>query len=79
MSTIAWTHEGRATYSFEGIINCAAATISWLKDQLKLISDVNETRAMAEAVADNGGVYRPCIRGSCVLYWDPAHVPRWLA
>ena len=45
VSTIAWTHAGKPTYSFEGIINYAAATIQWLKDQLGLINDASETEA----------------------------------
>src|SRR4029079_7752990 len=57
VSTIAWTHAGKATYSFEGIINYSAATIEWLKNQLGLITSARETESAACAVADNGGVY----------------------
>jgi len=57
VSTVAWTHQGKATYSFEGIINYSAATIDWLKNQLGIIKDVAETEAAAKAVEDNGGVY----------------------
>jgi glycerol kinase len=72
VSTIAWTHKGKPTYSFEGIISYSAATIQWLKDQLGLIGDASETEAAAMAVADNGGVYLvPAFAGLSAPYWLP--------
>lgn len=71
-STIAWTHLGMPTYSFEGIISYAAATIAWLKDQLGLIAEPKETEAAALAVPDNGGVYLvPAFAGLSAPYWSP--------
>jgi glycerol kinase len=71
-STIAWTHQGKATYSFEGIISYAAATVQWLKDQLGLIADPKETEPAALAVPDNGGVYLvPAFAGLSAPYWSP--------
>jgi glycerol kinase len=72
VSTIAWTHENRPTYSFEGIISYAAATIGWLKDQLGLIRDPQETEEAAMSVKDNGGVYLvPAFAGLSAPYWCP--------
>ena len=72
VSTIGWTHAGRPTYSFEGIVNYAAATIQWLKDQLGLIRDPGETEAAALSVPDNGGVYLvPAFGGLSAPYWSP--------
>lgn len=72
VSTIAWTHNGEATYSFEGIINYSAATIAWLKDQLGLIRDASETEGAARSVEDNGGVYLvPAFAGLSAPYWSP--------
>jgi glycerol kinase len=72
VSTVAWTHAGRATYSFEGIINYSAATIAWLKDQLGLIRSADETEAAATSVADNGGVYLvPAFAGLGAPHWQP--------
>jgi glycerol kinase len=71
-STVAWTHSGRANYSFEGIINYSAATIAWLKDQLGLIQSIDECEAAAAAVEDNGGVYLvPAFAGLSAPYWSP--------
>ena len=72
VSTIAWTHRGAATYSFEGIINYSAATVAWLKDQLGLIHSAEESEAAAASVADNGGVYLvPAFAGLSAPYWSP--------
>ena len=72
LTTIAWTHEGKATYSFEGIINYSAATIAWLKDQLGLIQNAAETEAAATKIDDNGGVYLvPAFAGLSAPYWSP--------
>ena len=73
VSTIAWVHDGTPTYAFEGIISYAAATISWLQDQLGLISDPQETETMALSVENNGGVYLvPAFAGLSAPYWKPS-------
>jgi glycerol kinase len=72
VASVAWVHDGRPTYCFEGIINYAAATVSWLKDQLGLIRSADETEALAAAVPDNGGVYLvPAFAGLSAPYWSP--------
>lgn len=72
VSTVAWTHAGRATYSFEGIINYSAATVAWLKDQLGLIRSSEECEPAAASVPDNGGVYLvPAFAGLSAPYWAP--------
>jgi glycerol kinase len=68
---LAWVVAGRPTYAFEGLINYSAATVAWLKDQLGLIRDANETEALATAVEDNGGVYLvPAFAGLSAPYWS---------
>ena len=59
VSTIAWVHRsGRPACALEGIINCSAATIAWLRDQLGLIQSARGIgRGSPPAVPDNGGVY----------------------
>jgi glycerol kinase len=72
VSAVAWTHRGEATYSFEGIINYAAATVQWLKDQLGLIKSAEETEVAATSVNDNGGVYFvPAFGGMSAPHWSP--------
>lgn len=73
VSTVAWTHGGKATYCFEGIINYSAATVEWLRNQLGIIQNASESEAMATSVADNGGVYLvPAFAGLSAPHWSPA-------
>ena len=70
--TVAWVHGGRPTYCMEGIINYAAATVAWLKDQLGLIRSAEETEPLATSVEDNGGVYLvPAFAGLGAPHWAP--------
>lgn len=70
--TLAWVYEGQVTYCLEGIINFSAASISWLKDQLKLIEDSSDAETCANAVPDNGGVYLvPAFAGLSAPHWRP--------
>jgi glycerol kinase len=72
VTTIGWVYNQETTFTFEGIINCTGATIAWLKEQLKLIDDVQKTADLASAVADNGGVYLvPAFVGLSAPYWAP--------
>jgi glycerol kinase len=72
VTTIAWVHHNQVTYCLEGLINYSAATISWLKNQLKLINDAAETEELALSIEDNGGVYLvPAFVGLSAPYWQP--------
>jgi glycerol kinase len=70
VTTVAWVHEGRPTYAFEGIINSTGGAVAWLKDQLGLLRAAEETEALAVGLADNGGVYLvPAFVGLGAPYW----------
>ena len=72
VSTIAWVWRGKATYSFEGIINYSAASIAWLKDQMGMLTSSAEAGELASAVPDNGGVYLiPAFAGLSAPHWKP--------
>jgi glycerol kinase len=71
VTTVAWVVGGKATYAFEGIINCTGATIAWLKDQLQLIADPAQTETLARELRDNGGVYLvPAFVGLGAPHWN---------
>ena len=57
VSTICWSTEYEINYALEGVIVSCGATIEWLKSELALFTNSEETEAMANAVANNGGVY----------------------
>jgi glycerol kinase len=73
VTTLAWVHGGQPTYAYEGIIISSAATISWLRDQLGIIANFEETAAVAESLSDSDGVYFvPAFSGLGLPYWQPA-------
>ena len=49
VNSAAWRRQGRSVFVLEGNINYSAGIISYLKDDLKLISSAQETEAMAKA------------------------------
>jgi glycerol kinase len=70
VTTVGWVYKGQPTYAFEGIINYTGAAIAWLRDQLQLIDNIQDTEALAQAVPDNGGVYLvPAFVGLSAPYW----------
>jgi glycerol kinase len=71
VTTICWSVEGRIDYALEGVIVSCGATIEWLKNELNLFNDSKETETMANAVADNGGVYLiPAFSGLGSPHWQ---------
>lgn len=71
VTTVCWSTEERIDYALEGVIVSCGATIEWLKNELSLFTDSRETEAMANAVADNGGVYLiPAFSGLGSPHWQ---------
>lgn len=59
-------------YVYEGNIHATGDTINWLKNELELIQNAEETEALAVDIGDNGGVYFvPAFAGLGAPYWDP--------
>lgn len=73
VTTLAWVRDGVPVYAFEGIIISAASTLTWLRDQVRLVDDLEGVEALATAVPDNGGVYLvPAFSGLGFPHWVPA-------
>lgn len=71
LTTIAWGIDGRVEYALEGSIFVAGAAVQWLRDELKLIRDAEDTEYMAGKVKDSNGVYVvPAFVGLGAPYWD---------
>ena len=71
ITTICWSAGKRIDYALEGVIVSCGATIEWLKNELNLFSDSQMTVEMANAVADNCGVYLiPAFSGLGSPHWD---------
>lgn len=72
LTALAWTHAGKPTYAFEGIVIASASTLTWLRDQVGLAPDVGALEELAQAVPDNGGVYLvPAFTGLGLPHWRP--------
>ena len=70
VTTICWSTGDRVDYALEGIIVTAGAAVQWLRDQLGLVGRSGQTEAMAQAVADNNGVYLvPAFSGLGAPHW----------
>jgi glycerol kinase len=60
----------KPVYALEGSVAIAGVGISWLKDNLNMISDVKETAELAASVDDTGGVYLvPAFSGLFAPFW----------
>lgn len=71
LTTIAWGIDGKVEYALEGSIFVAGAVIQWLRDELRIIRDADETEYLATKVKDTNGVYLvPAFVGMGAPYWD---------
>ena len=72
LSTVAWRLDGVPVYALEGAIFTAGAAVQWLRDGLGVIASSSETEALAQSVADSGGVvFVPALAGMGAPHWQP--------
>ena len=72
LTTIACGPTGEVNYALEGAVFMAGASIQWLRDEMKLISDAFDSEYFATKVKDTNGVYVvPAFTGLGAPYWDP--------
>ena len=63
--------ESPAVYCLEAPIAMAGSVVQWLRDNLNFFGRSGEIEALADSVADNGGVYLvPAFSGLLAPYWD---------
>ncbi|MBS1696746.1 MAG: glycerol kinase GlpK [Actinobacteria bacterium] len=68
----AWGLDGKVEYALEGLIFVSGATVQWLRDELKIVYDADDTEFAAQRVPDSNGVYFvPAFVGLAAPYWDP--------
>ncbi|MEU6035051.1 glycerol kinase GlpK [Actinomadura sp. NPDC047616] len=71
LTTIAWGLDDRVEYALEGLIFVSAASVKWLRDELRLVHDSEDTEYAARRVPDTMGVYFvPAFVGLAAPYWD---------
>jgi glycerol kinase len=79
LTTIAWQKEGKISYALEGSMFLGGAAIQWLKEDLGLISTVQESDALAQSVVSTDGVvFIPALTGLGAPYWNPYVKGAWL-
>lgn len=60
-----------AVYALEGSVAVAGAALSWLRDNMQLLSNITQTQNMAECVKSSGDVYFvPAFSGLYAPYWQ---------
>ncbi len=71
VTSLAWSMSGRINYVLEGNITYTGAVITWLKDDLKLISSAKETEELAYRANPKDRTYLvPAFSGLMAPYWD---------
>lgn len=72
VSSIAWDFGGHRSYVLEGNLNYTGAVISWLKDQMGLITDPGEVEGIiAQANPADRAYFVPAFTGLGAPWWDP--------
>ncbi len=71
LSSVGWRIGEKVTYVLEGSVFIAGAAVQWLRDGLGLIDRAPEIEALAESVADSGGVvFVPALTGLGAPHWN---------
>lgn len=71
VTSLAWKIGGKVNYVLEGNINYTGAVITWLKDDLHLISSPAESQELAESANPKDTTYLvPAFSGLGAPYWD---------
>ena len=71
VTSLAWKLGGEVNYVLEGNINYTGAVITWLKDDLELISSPGETEQLAkESNPADKSYLVPAFTGLGAPYWD---------
>lgn len=72
LGTVGWSIGDARSYALEASIFVTGAAVQWLRDGLGVISEAQETEALAASLPDNDGVYFvPALTGLGSPYWDP--------
>jgi glycerol kinase len=70
LTTVGYQLGAEAIYALEGSIAVTGSAVQWLRDQLGIIGSASEIEALANSVADAGGIYFvPAFSGLFAPYW----------
>ncbi|WP_096619126.1 glycerol kinase GlpK [Candidatus Enterovibrio altilux] len=72
LTTLACGPKGEVVYALEGAVFMGGASIQWLRDEMKLISNTHDSEYFATKVDTSNGVYVvPAFTGLGAPHWDP--------
>ncbi len=72
LTTLSYVYKNKASYSYECLINYAGATISWLKDNLKILNNARETNEILKKTKSSEEVvFIPAFVGLSSPHWLP--------
>ncbi|WP_395341977.1 glycerol kinase GlpK [Ningiella sp. W23] len=72
LTTVGYQLKGKTTYALEGAIFTAGANIQWLRDGIRVIEHAKETKALAESLSYEHGVFMvPGFAGLGAPHWNP--------
>ncbi|MDU5021076.1 MAG: glycerol kinase GlpK, partial [Clostridiales bacterium] len=57
LTTIAWGVDGKVEYALEGSIFIGGAAIQWLRDELRILFDAQQSEFYSQSIGDTNGVY----------------------
>lgn len=70
VTSLAWKIDGKANYVLEGNLNYTGAVITWLKDDVELITSAKETEQLAKEANQEDTTYLvPAFSGLGAPYW----------
>jgi glycerol kinase len=68
---VAWKLRGQVVYMLEGYTNMAGAAVQWLKDNLRILDEVEQSSAIAAALQNTEDLYLvPAFSGLSTPHWD---------
>ena len=71
LTTLAASLDDKPSYVLEGSVFMGGALVKWLRDELKIFENVEETEKLAIKAKNSGGVYIvPAFTGLGAPYWD---------
>lgn len=72
VTTVAYQLENQhPVYALEGSVAVAGSSLTWLKDNMEIINDLDEIDTLLKSVKDNGDVYFvPAFSGLFAPHWD---------
>lgn len=71
LTTVAWQIDNQTEHALEGSVFIGGAVVQWLRDSLGIIEKSADVEALANSVADNGGVYFvPAFVGLGTPHWN---------